>query len=175
MQGVGFLAAPCLALALFDSLGSDYDTMWRLLLGFGCVPGLATMYWRVSMHETAHFELAASRRGAADTGHKLRAVRRHARVLVGTALNWLLLDVTFYANGLFSGIILASASFVVSEDAAAALRETIVASIWLGLMAVPGYFCAVLLIDRHGRKPLQLWGFVAISVRACARPAVARA
>ncbi len=165
MQGIGFLMAPCLALALFDSLGTHYDLMWRLLLGFGAIPGLLTVYWRVSMHETSHFEKAASVKAAMTPGHKLRSMRRSARVLAGTALNWLLLDVTFYANGLFSGIILSQASFVVSTDVAQALRETIVASIYLGLMAVPGYFCAVLIIDKHGRKPLQLWGFLAISVR----------
>ena len=165
MQGVGLLVAPCLALALFDTLGTDYDTMWRLLLGAGCVPGLVTIYWRLRMHETPHFTLAASVKESMTPAYKFRLIRRNARALAGTALNWLLLDIVFYANGLFSGIILSQARFVTSADHAAALRETIVASIYLALIAVPGYFCAVAIIDKHGRKPLQLWGFVAMAVR----------
>ena len=167
MQGVGLLVAPCLALALFDTLGTDYDTMWRLLLGAGCVPGLVTIYWRLRMHETPHFTLAASFKESMTPAYKFRLIRRNARALAGTALNWLLLDIVFYANGLFSGIILSQAHFVTSADPAAALRETIVASIYLALVAVPGYFCAVAIIDKHGRKPLQLWGFIAMAVRCC--------
>lgn len=99
-------------------------------------------------------------------------LRQNWKRLVGTAGNWFLLDITFYANGLFSGTILKLAG--VEDD----LHTILLWGIYLALAALPGYrssllfslfrFCfifyltflrywaAVFLIEKLGRKPLQL-------------------
>ena len=52
---------------------------------------------------------------------------------MGTAGNWFLLDITFYANGLFSTTILRLAG--VQQD----LRSVLIWNIYLTMAALPGY------------------------------------
>ncbi len=37
-------------------------------------------------------------------------------------------------------------------------------NVYLVLMAIPGYYIGVYLIDKIGRRPLQLWGFIILTV-----------
>jgi PHS family inorganic phosphate transporter-like MFS transporter len=62
MQGAGLLVGPLLASGLLASGLAD-DTVWRILLGFGAIPGLAVFYLRRQIHETPRFAAAG---GAAD-------------------------------------------------------------------------------------------------------------
>jgi MFS transporter, PHS family, inorganic phosphate transporter len=62
MQGAGLLVGPLLASALLASGLSD-DFVWRILLAFGAIPGLAVFYLRRQIHETPRFAAAG---GAAD-------------------------------------------------------------------------------------------------------------
>lgn len=89
---------------------------------------------------------------------KVILIRQNWRRLMGTAGNWFLLDITFYANGLFSTAILREAG--VQQD----LRSVLIWNIYLTLAALPGYWAAVFLIERVGRKPLQLGGFVLLGI-----------
>ena len=57
MQGAGLLVGPLLASALLGSGLAD-DTVWRILLGFGAIPGLAVFYLRRQIHETPRFAAA---------------------------------------------------------------------------------------------------------------------
>src|SRR5580698_3004710 len=57
MQGAGLLVGPLLASALLGS-GLANDTTWRILLGFGAIPGLAVFYLRRQIHETPRFAMA---------------------------------------------------------------------------------------------------------------------
>jgi MFS transporter, PHS family, inorganic phosphate transporter len=62
MQGAGLLVGPLLASALLAS-GLGDDIVWRILLGFGAIPGLAVFYLRRQIHETPRFAAAG---GASD-------------------------------------------------------------------------------------------------------------
>jgi nucleotide-binding universal stress UspA family protein len=62
MQGAGLLVGPLLAAGLLAS-GLGDDTIWRILLAFGALPGMAVFYLRRQIHETPRFALAG---GAAD-------------------------------------------------------------------------------------------------------------
>jgi PHS family inorganic phosphate transporter-like MFS transporter len=62
MQGAGLLVGPLLAAGLLASGLSD-GIVWRVLLAFGALPGLAVFYLRRQIHETPRFALAG---GAAD-------------------------------------------------------------------------------------------------------------
>jgi PHS family inorganic phosphate transporter-like MFS transporter len=54
-QGLGFIAVPIVAVVLFQAT-ENLNLIWRLLLGFGCVPGLILMLiqWRMYAIEHSH-------------------------------------------------------------------------------------------------------------------------
>lgn len=96
-------------------------------------------------------------------GELTKAFRFYKWHMLGTASCWFLLDVVFYANGLFNhdvvAKILSTKDGVVStpwEDAAH--------SAVLGIIAIPGYVLSVLFIDRVGRKNIQLMGFTVMGI-----------
>src|SRR5580693_1257449 len=51
MQGAGLVVGPLIAAILLAS-GASNNLTWRLLLGFGAIPGLAVFYLRRQIHET---------------------------------------------------------------------------------------------------------------------------
>jgi MFS transporter, PHS family, inorganic phosphate transporter len=57
MQGLGLIFGPLFASILL-ALGISDNIVWRLLLGFGAVPGLAVFYLRRQIHETPRFAVA---------------------------------------------------------------------------------------------------------------------
>jgi len=88
--------------------------------------------------------------------------------LAGTATNWFLFDIVFYANGLFTGTVLNQIGYGASGEAAqlteADLARLAAGTCIIAAMALPGYFVALALIDRMGRRNMQLMGFAAMLV-----------
>jgi len=204
MQGAGLLVGPLLASGLLASGLSD-DTIWRILLAFGAIPGLAVFYLRRQIHETPRFALAggaageaaaaiaaATATGATATGptrpasqHRagqpragpvpesaarqpqsalegFRILLRSRRMLlwlVGTAGTWALLDFCYYGNSISTPEILA-----LLNPAASLLHNTLVQLGIFAVFAVPGYIAAILLLDRAGRKVIQLLGFAMMAL-----------
>jgi hypothetical protein len=82
--------------------------------------------------------------------------------MLGTSLCWFLLDVDFYANGLFNHQITSSILSVPGQTNSALVDA------WntgiLSLIAIPGYYLSVLYIDTVGRKNLQMFGFLMMGV-----------
>ena len=128
------------------------------------------------MSETERFE-ASRAEGHADEApavmEKWRAgLRRYWRRLVGTAGTWFLLDITFYANGLFSAQVLEMSGIGGSKGGQPPTLDELITisrfNIILALAAVPGYWTAVYLIEtRLGRKSLQVLGFLLMAVLYC--------
>src|SRR5579884_216414 len=56
MQGVGLICGPLVAILLLVS-GLNHDLVWRIMLGLGAVPALATFYLRRQIAETPRFAL----------------------------------------------------------------------------------------------------------------------
>jgi PHS family inorganic phosphate transporter-like MFS transporter len=82
--------------------------------------------------------------------------------LLGTASTWFLIDVTFYGQSLMSSTVLADVfGSNAGVKALDKLRSSLLATVWTMLIALPGYWVAIAAVERTGRKPLQLWGFVA--------------
>ena len=54
MQAAGLIFGPLFAVLLLG-VGIKDDIVWRILLGFGAVPGLAVFYLRRQIHETPRF------------------------------------------------------------------------------------------------------------------------
>ncbi|CAG8626556.1 17506_t:CDS:2, partial [Racocetra fulgida] len=87
----------------------------------------------------------------------------NGKVLLGTSLSWLVLDIAFY--GLNNAIILRAIGFGGGEDTYSILWNMSVGNIIITMLGtIPGYWFTVLLVDRWGRKRIQLMGFIVLTV-----------
>jgi MFS transporter, PHS family, inorganic phosphate transporter len=191
MQGAGLIVGPLLASGLLASGLSD-DTVWRVLLAFGAIPGLAVFYLRRQIHETPRFAMAggaaqeaeaaiaaattsgaggaappppagesAARQpqGALEGFRILLRSRRMLLWLIGCAGAWALLDFCYYGNSISAPEILA-----LLNPKASLLHNTLVQLAIFTVFAVPGYITAILLLDKTGRKRIQLLGFAMMAL-----------
>jgi MFS transporter, PHS family, inorganic phosphate transporter len=187
MQGFGLLAGAGTSLAVVYAFPS-LDLAWRLILGLGAVPAILTIYFRTRLPETPRFDLSRGRVGEAartvgsitgtpvapaGTNAPMRIsfrqiVRSYGLLIFGTAATWFLLDIAFYSTNIFNPLILKQIGFAsaASYPALEQVRRLALGNVLIALVAsVPGYWAAVALIDRIGRRPLQFIGF---GVMACA-------
>jgi MFS family permease len=95
MQGVGYISVPLLALLLIAFFGDDSDVLWRVLLGFGAVPGLFLMYLRLRWQEGTKGRGGSRKReeGGVSVWQAIKSEPDLARKLLGTAGGWFLFDV----------------------------------------------------------------------------------
>ncbi|KAF5382059.1 hypothetical protein D9615_004255 [Tricholomella constricta] len=94
---------------------------------------------------------------------------KNLKVLIGTAWSWFALDIAFYGLGLNSSIVLQAIGFgtpltqgtqLIYEN----LKNISVGNIILAVGGlIPGYYFSFLFIDRWGRKPIQLMGFILLT------------
>jgi MFS transporter, PHS family, inorganic phosphate transporter len=189
MQGAGLIVGPLVASILLGS-GASNDTTWRILLALGAIPGLAVFYLRRQIHETPRFAMAGGATEEAEaaianatgtTGEKVVETKgessarhpqgtwdgfailaRNKRLLtwlIGTAAAWCLLDFAYYGNSISSPEILK-----LLNPHASLLHNTLIQLAIFAIFAVPGYFVAILLLDRTGRKSIQVMGFTLMGV-----------
>jgi MFS transporter, PHS family, inorganic phosphate transporter len=187
MQGAGLVVGPLVAAILLAS-GLSENIVWRVLLGLGAIPGLAVFYLRRQIHETprfavaggAHEEAAAAIADAtgqgsgkvapgestartphsvADGFSELIRNRRLLVWLIGTAGCWMLLDFCYYGNTISQPEIIKLANPHASELNTILLQLAIVS-----VFALPGYAVAVLLLDRVGRRTIQILGFAMMAL-----------
>ncbi|MDA8061464.1 MAG: MFS transporter [Actinomycetota bacterium] len=78
--------------------------------------------------------------------------------LVGTAGSWFLMDIAFYGNSVSSPLILK-----LLQPTGTLLDHTLISLAIFAGAAVPGYWVAVLLMDRIGRKRIQWQGFAVMT------------
>ena len=182
MQGAGLVVGPLIAAILLSS-GASNNLTWRLLLGFGAIPGLAVFYLRRQIHETPRFAMAGgaqeeaaaaiadatgkgsgkapkgestakNQQGALDGYVKIFRNRRILMWLLGTAGTWALLDFCYYGNSISQPEILK-----LLNPHASLLHNVLVQLAIVCVFAVPGYIVAVMFMDRTGRKSIQMFGF----------------
>jgi MFS family permease len=173
MWPIGALVAGLFKLAL-DALHVPGDLQWRLVLAVGAIPAFSVLYFRRKMPETARF---LARLGD-DQGEARRVMRevsglevaappvdrrsfgevfaRHASHIFAAALLWMVYDLVIYSAILFGpnliahGLGMTPGVFTVLNDGVFIIPASLLMS-WF-------------LIDRLGRKPLQVWGFAASAV-----------
>jgi PHS family inorganic phosphate transporter-like MFS transporter len=187
MQGASLIVGPLIASILLGS-GISNNLTWRLLLGLGAIPGLAVFYLRRQIHETPRFAMAG---GAADEaeaaigaatgaeaaprtapeskarhpqtameGFKILARSRRMMLwLLGTAGCWALLDFCYYGNTISTPEILK-----LLNPHASLLHNTLVQLLIFVVFAVPGYIVAILLLDKTGRRSIQVLGFAMMAL-----------
>jgi PHS family inorganic phosphate transporter-like MFS transporter len=103
-------------------------------------------------------------------------LRNFGLVLIGTATTWFLMDIAFYGTGVFSGPIISALfgspfpktasptnpiSLVQFQHDQALSIELAGMPFFVGFF---GYFTAVALLDKLGRKTIQILGFVMMAV-----------
>ncbi|GAA5824160.1 hypothetical protein JCM5353_006161 [Sporobolomyces roseus] len=99
---------------------------------------------------------------------------QHGKVLFGTAYSWFALDVAFYGLGLNSSLILGAIGYgAVTTGTPQEIRYHSLFNLSVGNLIItvagliPGFWAAFLLIDKWGRKPLQLTGFIVLTILLC--------
>ncbi|KAF3767460.1 phosphate permease [Cryphonectria parasitica EP155] len=93
---------------------------------------------------------------------------KNFRVLMGTTLSWFFLDLAFYGLGLNNALVLAAIGYSNGASLYTQLYNTAVGSIILAVAgSLPGYWVAIFSIDSLGRKPLQVLGFLVLTIIFC--------
>ncbi|KAG6808565.1 hypothetical protein H0H92_003703 [Tricholoma furcatifolium] len=95
---------------------------------------------------------------------------KNLKVLIGTCWSWFALDIAFYGVGLNSSVILPAFHFGPSPNGAGNQRiYANLLNICIGNLVlsagglIPGYYLTFFLVDKWGRKPIQLLGFTVLS------------
>jgi MFS family permease len=162
MQAAGLIVGPLLAAGLLAS-GMGHDLVWRILLAAGAIPALAVYQMRRNLAETPRYRLVQQRAaqasdarqaGFADGFRRLLARRDLTARLVGASTAWFMMDFAYYGNTVSSPMVLHALS--PTDDL---LQHTLVQLAVFAIAAVPGYLVAAAMIDRMGRKPIQILGF----------------
>jgi MFS family permease len=168
MWPLGALAAALFNL-LLQGLGVSGDLQWRLVLAAGAVPAFSILYLRRRMPETVRYlaRVAGDKQQAARVieeisgttadvpGADRRPFREvfalHAQAIWAASLLWMVYDLTVYASILFGPSLIAG-----SLGIAPVTFQLMIEIIFV--IPASALF-SIFLIDRFGRKPLQVWGF----------------
>ena len=178
MQGFGIIAGIVMAVGLLTFHVAP-DIVWRLLLGVGAVPVAIVLYYRVTLKETPWYRQSIRNKENTNDSYKdptdlnsakgerkengksggsekdiWTFLRKHWKIAFATSATWFLMDSSYYGTTIFTPYmtrLLGLKGLLAPTDATALLL--IVAS-------VPGYWVAVALIDRQGRKSMQYIGFL---------------
>ncbi|EJF64691.1 phosphate transporter [Dichomitus squalens] len=94
------------------------------------------------------------------------------KLLIGTSYSWFALDIAFYGLGLNSSVILNAIGFGSPSPTLKGGEKiyTNLKNITIGNMVlsaaglIPGYWATFLVIDKWGRKPIQLMGFTMLTI-----------
>jgi MFS family permease len=81
------------------------------------------------------------------------------KLVIGTAVCWFMLDFAYYGNTIASPEIISLLS-----PSAGLVHSTLITLLIFLLAAAPGYAVAILLIDKLGRKHIQVQGFVMMAL-----------
>ncbi|OBA22181.1 phosphate permease [Metschnikowia bicuspidata var. bicuspidata NRRL YB-4993] len=208
-QGLGQLLAGIVALVIVSAYRSDLefansaaecvgscvkanDQMWRILIGFGCVPGCIALYYRLTIAESPRYSLdveehdnlekvadaeAALDIAAQDVAPPKASFKdfighfgqwRYGKILIGTATSWFFLDVAYYGLGLNTAVILKTIGYASSSNVYESLYNTAVGNLILICAgSLPGYWVTAATVDTVGRKPIQFFGFIILTALFC--------
>jgi MFS family permease len=192
MQAAGLIFGPLLA-AILLSTPLSHDLIWRLLLAFGAVPALAVFQMRRHLAETPRFLLASGQHDefhATATGllgklgrpgtaarsadaapsaakgesfwkgfQTLTAQRNILIRLIGASVAWFVMDFAYYGNTVCSPLVLSAIA-----PKATLISKTLMQLCVFAVAAAPGYLIAAVLMDRIGRKSIQVLGFSMMAV-----------
>jgi PHS family inorganic phosphate transporter-like MFS transporter len=179
-QGVAYLVVPVVAWSV-ATLFHNSDFAWRLILGFGSVPGFCLMILRLRnswsyqrrqitnenastlVQQGLHVEkvesAATTRAGPMSISAAIMMEKHLVKKMLGTGGCWLLFDILFYGNTLFQPVVL-SAAFGAAETLQKTARDTAI----IAALALPGYFVSVLAVGRQSPRFIQSQGFFVMGI-----------
>jgi PHS family inorganic phosphate transporter-like MFS transporter len=171
MQGWGMLLSSVFTL-LFLLCAMPLEAIWRTLLALGALPSAMVIWLRAKMEETELHKADSESHSGGQTRATLsehwarasKVMAQYWRPLIGTTMTWLILDITFYGTGSFKSRI---GGFLVPSDGETDrdhIWHEALLTMYVTLMAIPGYQLSILFIERIGRYYLQLGGFLAMSL-----------
>jgi MFS transporter, PHS family, inorganic phosphate transporter len=86
---------------------------------------------------------------------------RHLKTLIGTASCWFLLDVAFYGTNLNQSVLLADIGYSTGKTHFDVLLRNAIGNLIIAISGyVPGYFFTIFLVEKMGRKWIQIQGFL---------------
>jgi MFS transporter, PHS family, inorganic phosphate transporter len=188
MQGFGKLTAAIVnygAISTLKYYGGPWlaDATWRFALAFGCVVNLLTLYYRLAIVESKIYsdvkqkELGVDgetiiikkdekpKLAILDIWTTLRCIREYGFILFGTASTWFLIDVTFYGQSLMNTTFVNNAvANTTGLNSIDKLRFSLLSTVYIMLIALPGYWFAIALINKMGRYWMTQFGFLMSAV-----------
>jgi MFS transporter, PHS family, inorganic phosphate transporter len=94
--------------------------------------------------------------------------RRNGTVLFATMASWFFVDFAFYGLGLNNSTVLAVIGYSSGSNIYQILYNTAVGNLILVCAgSIPGYWLSVLTVDHLGRRPIQIGGFVILTIIFC--------
>ncbi|CAG8451231.1 5228_t:CDS:2 [Dentiscutata erythropus] len=180
MQGFGILSAAVISvvtLALYKDLIAQnhqyVDHVWRIVLGFGALPGVVALYFRLTIPETPRYtmdvlkdvekasrdiDVVLSNKANKDKETPVISIEIPRATVKYQSLNYI-------GIGLNNAIILEAIGFADSADVYTSLWNMSVGNIIITMLGtVPGYWFTVFLIDKWGRIKIQLMGFIVLTI-----------
>jgi len=189
MQGFGLLTGAIVGLVSTAYL--PLTESWRFMLAFGAVPAATVIYLRRKILETPRFSVSKGHSAQAEKAVSQATLGARAQpeistmkgpnfsrrinraltnkywlFLLGTAGSWFILDMAFYGTSINSGTVLGLIGYgAVKGNIAESVFHIAEGNAILALaFQVPGYWLAVGLVDKVGRKLLQWLGFSIMAV-----------
>lgn len=96
---------------------------------------------------------------------KFYSTWKNGKILLGTAGSWFLFDVAFYGLGLNSATVLSAIGYGSGSNVYIQLYNLAAGNcILICAGAIPGYWVSVATVDTIGRKPIQLAGFIILTI-----------
>lgn len=90
---------------------------------------------------------------------------KNGKILLGTAGSWFLLDVAFYGLSLNTATVLTAIGYGTGPNVYEILYNVAAGNcILICAGAIPGYWLTVATVDIIGRKPIQIGGFIVLTV-----------
>ncbi|EZQ02031.1 MFS transporter [Candidatus Acidianus copahuensis] len=173
-QGIGTLVA--VAVGAISAFTLPADIAWRVMAIVGGIPAATVIYLRRKVPETPRYAAMEQKKEDLGKSTKFMGVReenqvvikrisfgqfisKYWKVLLGTAGTWFILDVAFYGTGVYSGPIVSS---ILGKPVNVG-TEIVYAGIPF-MVGFFGYFTAVGLMDKLGRKLIQIQGFLVMAI-----------
>ena len=174
MWGFGATVAAGIYLVL-TSLGYSLDTVWRVVLAAGAIPAASVIYLRRKIPETSRYlarikgdmkafenivkQVAGKEvrvnENLKDTNSFSEYFKKQWKIFLAAASLWFLFDVSAYTGILFGPTAIAISVGINNPAVFQFITE-------FGF-TVPGGLLALATIDRVGRKPMQIIGFVGMA------------
>ncbi len=185
MQSIGLVVSSLLALVfLINTKIIPLTDAWKIMLSVGAIPAAIVIYYRRKMPEPPRYSVAkgnaeeAAKNLKSYTGidvavskqkQKLNAPwyilfkdKKFLITLIGTAGSWFLMDWAFYGNSIMASRIFAT--IITATGLPGLIRSTEYAALIFTAAALPGYWLATFTLDKLGRKPIQVTGFIMLAV-----------